>query len=168
MRSSWLLLAATEARAIAGVVSLPPTSLLRPLGRVRLQRTRFQQGYDQRTRLLVAQQGYDPQGYDQQGGYDQQQQDYAQQQGTAQQGYAQPGGAQALPAGWAAGVDEASGATYYYHAQTGESTLTLPGEFTLTLTLSPTLAGESQWVPPPATQAPHVLNLLSLPTKPAY
>ena len=98
MRSPWLLLAATEARAVAGVVCLPPTSLLRPLGRV--QRTRFQQGYDQRTRLLVAQQGYDPQGYDQQGGYGQQQQDYAQQEGTAQQGYAPQGVAQALPAGW--------------------------------------------------------------------
>ena len=123
MRSPWLLLAATEARAVAGVVSLPPTSLLRPLGRV------------QRTRLLVAQQGYDPQDYDkQQQGYGQQQQGYAQQQdygqqqqqdygqqGTAQQGYGPQGVAQALPAGWAAGVDEASGATYYYHAQTGES-----------------------------------------------
>ena len=157
------------------MVSLPPTSLLRPLGRV--QRTSFQQGYDQRTRVLVAQQGYDPQGgYGQQAGqqgYGQQQQDYAQQQsygqqGTAQQGYGQQGVAQALPAGWAAGVDEASGATYYYHAQTGESTLTLTGESTLTLTLSPTLTGESQWVPPPATQAPHVLNLLNLRTKPRY
>ena len=53
-------------------------------------------------------------------------QDYAQDyvQGDAQQTYAQQGNAQSqcgLPAGWVAGVDEASGATYYYHAETGTS-----------------------------------------------
>ena len=97
MRSSWLLLAATDVRRVASVLCLPPASLLAPLGRV------------QRTRWLVAQQGYG------------QQQDYAQQERYEQQGYAQQGIAQGLPIGWVAGVDEASGVTYYYHEQTGES-----------------------------------------------
>jgi hypothetical protein len=39
----------------------------------------------------------------------------------AQQSYAQPGYVQDLPAGWTTGVDESSGATYYYHEQTGQS-----------------------------------------------
>ena len=49
-------------------------------------------------------------------------QDYVQ--GDAEQTYAQQGNAQSqcgLPAGWVAGVDEASGATYYYNAETGTS-----------------------------------------------
>jgi len=55
-----------------------------------------------------------PEGYaQQQQGYVQQQQDFAQQ----QQAYAQ----QELPAGWVMGIDEASGATYYYNQQTGQS-----------------------------------------------
>ena len=54
----------------------------------------------------------------------QDQQGYAQQQGCAQQqGYAPPpqGYAQGLPPGWTSGIDQASGATYYYHEQTGQS-----------------------------------------------
>jgi len=39
-----------------------------------------------------------------------------------QEGYAQPQGyAQELPPGWSTGVDEASGSTYYFNEQTGES-----------------------------------------------
>ena len=48
------------------------------------------------------------------------QQEYMQQD-YAQQGYAQQGYAQELPAGWSMGVDEASGATYYYNEQTGQT-----------------------------------------------
>ena len=58
--------------------------------------------------------------YAQQGGHAQQsghaQQEYAQQHGYTQQGYTQ-----ALPAGWITGVDQASGATYYFNEQTGQS-----------------------------------------------
>ena len=39
----------------------------------------------------------------------------------AQQEYTQHGYAQNLPAGWMVGVDQASGATYYYNEQTGQS-----------------------------------------------
>lgn len=87
------------------------------------QQSQQQQGY--------VQQGNGQQGYGQQG---QQQQDYGQQgygqQGYAQQGYAQQSYgqqgqqqayAQALPAGWVSGVDPASGHTYYYNEQTGQS-----------------------------------------------
>uniref|UniRef100_A0A7S4MY15 WW domain-containing protein n=1 Tax=Prymnesium polylepis TaxID=72548 RepID=A0A7S4MY15_9EUKA len=53
-------------------------------------------------------QGYgQAQGYGQTQGYEQPQQGYGQQQN--------------LPAGWIAGVDEASGHTYYYNEQTGQS-----------------------------------------------
>ena len=98
----WVLLAATDARPVAGVVSLlrPLTTLLRPLDRVR------------RTRLPVAQQGFGQQGYGQQG---------YEQRGYGEQGYEDQGYAHALPTGWTAGIDEASGATYYYDEQTGQS-----------------------------------------------
>jgi len=53
-------------------------------------------------------------------------QDYAQQD-YAQQDYAQQGYAQTeLPADWISGVDEASGAVYYYNEQTGESQWDVP------------------------------------------
>ena len=58
--------------------------------RVPLPDARASKGSVQRTRLLVAQQGY------------------------SQQGHAQ------LPSGWAAGFDEATGAPYYYHEQTSQ------------------------------------------------
>ena len=54
----------------------------------------------------------------QQGGYGQPQQQVGGYPGGAQ-GY--PGGAQGLPAGWSAAVDQASGQTYYYNEQTGQS-----------------------------------------------
>jgi len=59
----------------------------------------------------VQQGGYDQQGYTQQG--------YIQP--DTQQGYAQQGYALDLPAGWTAGIDSESGATYYYNEHSGQS-----------------------------------------------
>ena len=55
----------------------------------------------------------------------QQQQQPQQQQQQQQQGYAAPQG-HTLPAGWTAGLDEATGGTYYYNERTGESQWEFP------------------------------------------
>lgn len=95
-----------------------------------------------RTAAPVAQQWATDQGYQQQG-YPQQQGGYPDQQGYQQQEYQQQGQGyaaapapfdnqpQGLPFGWVSGVDEASGMTYYYNEQTGQS----------------------QWEPPPGAAA---------------
>ena len=96
---AWLLLS-LDARPVTGMLSLLPLSSVRRPAPAPVSRPLHRQ----RTRLLVAQQGYDQQGYAQ----------------------APQGRAQVLPADWSTGVDPASGATYYFHEQTGQSQWVAP------------------------------------------